>query len=80
MASITLKNIPDELHRRLRQSAQSHRRSITAEVLALLEAQLMPPRRKPEEILTDIRSLQERHPVKPITPEEIDRFKREGRP
>lgn len=80
MASITLKNIPDELHRRLRESAQNHRRSVTAEILSLLEAQLMPDRRNPQALLAGIRRLQERHPVQSLTPEEIDRFKREGRP
>jgi plasmid stability protein len=79
MVSITLKNIPDELHQRLRESAQSHRRSVTAEILSLLEAQLKPTCRSPEGMLASIRGIQERHPIQPVTQEDIDRFKREGR-
>jgi len=76
MGSITLKNIPDELHQRLRESAQIHRRSVTAEILSLLEAQLSA---NPQGVLSSIRGLQARHPVLAITQEDIDRYKREGR-
>ena len=37
MATLYVENVPDELYGALRKRAKSHRRSITAEVLALLE-------------------------------------------
>lgn len=39
MTSFTLKNIPAELHQRLRQAAARNRRSMNSELLARLEAQ-----------------------------------------
>ena len=38
MASLTLKNVPDELLRALRKAAKKDRRSLTQEILHLLEA------------------------------------------
>jgi plasmid stability protein len=37
MATLYVENVPDELYDALRKRAKLHRRSITAEVLALLE-------------------------------------------
>lgn len=41
--NLTLKNIPVELHARLKASADANRRSLNREILALLEAQLEAP-------------------------------------
>jgi plasmid stability protein len=41
--NLTLKNIPIELHARLKASAAANRRSLNREILALLEAQLEAP-------------------------------------
>jgi len=38
MATLYVENVPDELYGALRSQAQRHRKSIAAEVLALLEA------------------------------------------
>ena len=38
MATLTLKNIPDDLHEVLKTSAQRNRRSLNSEILARLEA------------------------------------------
>ncbi len=43
MLNLTLKNVPGELHARLKQRAEMNRRSLNREVLALLEAQLDAP-------------------------------------
>lgn len=43
MLNLTLKNIPAELHLRLKARAESNRRSLNREILALLEAQLEGP-------------------------------------
>jgi plasmid stability protein len=41
--NLTLKNIPVELHARLKASAEANRRSLNREILALLEARLEAP-------------------------------------
>ena len=43
MLNLTLKNIPAELHARLKASAEANRRSLNREILARLEAQLEVP-------------------------------------
>lgn len=43
MLNLTLKNIPVELHARLKASAEANRRSLNREILALLEARLEAP-------------------------------------
>ncbi len=79
MTTITLKNIPDNLHQRLKESATQHHRSLNREIIARLEAQLMPPARNVESKLAELRQLRQRQPVYAV-PEEIDALKHEGRP
>ena len=42
MAMLTIRNLPEELHMALRARAASHRRSMEAEVRAILEATIRP--------------------------------------
>jgi len=44
MLNLTLKNMPPELHARLKASAEANRRSLNREILARLESQLDAPR------------------------------------
>ncbi len=37
MATLTLRNLPDDLHRWLKQQAETHHRSVNKEVIAALE-------------------------------------------
>ena len=43
MINLTLKNVPVELHARLKASAEGNRRSLNREILAMLEAQMAAP-------------------------------------
>ena len=45
MAVLTVRNLPDEVHRALRLRATQHGRSTEAEVRAILENVVMPPDR-----------------------------------
>lgn len=45
MAALTVRNLPDAVHRALRIRAAQHGRSTEAEVRAILEAAVKPPRR-----------------------------------
>lgn len=57
MATITLKNIPDDLYERLRRRAEVHRRSINSETIYCLEQVLQPRRLTAEDRLERIRRL-----------------------
>ena len=52
LATITLKNIPDELYDRLKEVANIHHRSINGEVIACLEQMLLPDRVSAKERIT----------------------------
>jgi plasmid stability protein len=73
MATLVVKDVPDDLHAALKQRAQQHRRSVAKEVLTMLERELAVPRRAPN--LPP--------PIKlkggPITIEEIEAAINEGR-
>ncbi|HEY2680297.1 MAG TPA: Arc family DNA-binding protein [Candidatus Udaeobacter sp.] len=79
MASITLKNIPADLHRELKKRAEEHHRSLNKEIIATLKgAARENVRLDPtnlEESVRQARALFRR----PITAREIDRWKHEGR-
>ena len=79
MASITLKNIPADLHRELKKRAEEHHRSLNREIIATLKsatsATVPFDAKKLEQSVRRARSLFRR----PVTAREIDRWKREGR-
>jgi plasmid stability protein len=79
MASITLKNIPADLHRELKKRAEQHHRSLNREILATLKSATRGTIRldptKLEDSVHRARSLFRR----PVTAREIDRWKRKGR-
>ena len=56
MLNLTLKNLPPDLHARLKASAVANRRSLNREILARLEAQLEAP---PVDVTAELRALQE---------------------
>ena len=78
--SLTLKNLPDALHARLAAAAKQHRRSLNNEAIVCLEAGLGGPSQSVEDELTEIRALRESIGPRLFDPQEIDAFKREGRP
>jgi len=78
--TITVKNIPPELHERLKQSAALHHRSINSEVIVLIEESLSAKKRKPEDFLASAKVLREKTERYELKKEFIDRAKREGRP
>ena len=80
MASITVKNIPTDLHARLRQSADAHHRSINSEMIVCLEKALMPTHRNPEEQILAARNLRKKVDAEQLDIEEIDQARKTGRP
>jgi len=81
MATLTIKNIPDELYEELKRSAAQHRRSINSEVIVCLEKALRSTKRiDPDEFLADVRALRQSIPGIFVTDEDLRAAKNEGRP
>ena len=78
--SITLKNIPDEVYLRLKAAAAIHRRSLNSEAIVCLEAVLTPVKTSVAERLLRVRLLRAGLGRKQFRPDDIDAFKRLGRP
>jgi plasmid stability protein len=78
MANVTIKDLPTELHDRLKENAKMNRRSLNAEVITLLEAAVEPRRVNVDEVLAAARAV--RSKVKrELTDQEINQMKRQGR-
>jgi plasmid stability protein len=78
-ATLTLKNIPDEVYERLKASAGAHRRSLNSEMLVCLEAQLLPERVPVSRRLARARVLRAALGSKTFATKDIDALKRSGR-
>ena len=77
--TLTLKNIPDEVYKRLKLSAEAHRRSMNSEAIVCLEAALQRGKAAPAERLARARSLRAALPKGKFRARDIDAMKREGR-
>ncbi len=79
MASLTIKNIPDNLYQHLKQTAHIHRRSINSELIICLEKALLLNKTKPNERILAARTLRKQVKSALIDVTDIDDAKREGR-
>jgi plasmid stability protein len=79
MASLTIKNIPDELYDMLKQSATLHHRSVNSELIHCLEKTLKPTRMSAEQLADTASILRSRVAGPQLTEQEITLAKRQGR-
>lgn len=82
MPSLTIKNIPRELHKRLKKRAQLRHRSMNSEVIASLQQSLMIRPVDPEKYLAEVRDARERMAAETgifVTDEDIREAKNWGR-
>jgi plasmid stability protein len=77
MLNLTLKNIPKELHARLRESAERNRRSLNGEIRARLESDFAAPLVDAEAYATAQRAFVAR--LHCANRAKITRYKRQGR-
>ena len=77
MANLTLKNIPDELHAKLKESAERNRRSLNSEILIRLESAFRSPVLDVQEHARRLKAFTDSQ--SPVDHSLIDRFKRQGR-
>ena len=71
MATVLIKNLPDALHRQLKERAERHHRSLNKEVIALIEAALQS--RSVDELPEPVELR------RPLTQDMLDRAREEGR-
>ena len=79
MATVTIKNIPDELYEQLKIIAKANRRSINQEVIFIIEQAMLSNQADFETTLDEIRTLRKSLNLY-VTDEEINQAKNEGRP
>ena len=79
-ATITLKNIPDDVYKRLKLSADTHRRSLNGEAIVCLETVLFPKKIAASERLARARELRGGLAPTKCKTRDFDMLKREGRP
>ena len=79
MPTITLKNIPADLHRKLKKRAEEHHRSLNKEVIATLRDAAGPSRRlESAELIREARAAREKF-KQPVTAAQIKDWIRRGR-
>jgi plasmid stability protein len=78
--SITLKNIPADLHRKLKRRAKEHHRSLNREILATLQgAANQSLRIEPAALIREARAIRKKF-KREISPAQIRTWIRHGRP
>ena len=77
MPTLTLKNIPDGLHARLKASAARNRRSLNSEILVRLEQDVSRPVLDPRVHAETLRAFSARLPR--VDHRQVTRYKRQGR-
>lgn len=82
MPAITVRGVPDRVHRRLKRRAEAHNRSLNGEVLQLLEEAALGSSESEASgrpaLIEDLRRERERTPAWTISSEEMKRAMREG--
>ena len=79
MATVTVKNIPDELYARLKSVAEINRRSVNSEIIMCIEHAVVSRKIDTQEILESARQLRKFTASHPIGDEEFNQAKAEGR-
>ena len=74
MTTITLKNIPDQLHLQLRESAVRHHHSLNRDIIAQLETNLSG---RSEDMIPELDALHRQLPE--VNHDLVDELKRQGR-
>lgn len=77
MPSLTLKNVPEEVHRRLKERAERHRRSMNSEAIRILERTLCTTRRDADAVIAKAKALN--RDIGKTFPDIVNESKKEGR-
>ena len=77
MPNITLKNVPEEVHQRLKEQAERHRRSMNSEAIWILERALCPTPRDADTVIAKAEALN--RDIGKTFPDIVNEAKKEGR-
>lgn len=77
MPTLTLKNIPRDLHAKLKESTERNRRSLNSEILARLERELAAPTIDPKAHAKELKAFTARLPK--AEHGRVSRYKNQGR-
>jgi antitoxin FitA len=80
MATMTLKNVPDDLYEQLKRRAELHRRSINSEAIVCLERALQSTTISPEQLIARAANLRTRVGNLFVTDADLRSARDEGRP
>ena len=80
MPALTIKNIPDDLYSRLKKAAQAYHRSMNSEILYCVERTLLPHKVDISEHIAVARKLRAKMAEHPLTDDDLNAAKNEGRP
>ncbi len=69
MTILHVRNVPEQLYERLKARAETQRRSLSAEVIALLESAIEEAEHDPTVTLQAIRERRERYTISPDAPD-----------
>ena len=79
MATVTFKNIPDDLYEQLKQAANAHHRSVNSELIHCLEKTFKPTPVSAAELAQKARELRSRVSAERLDAEEISAAINQGR-
>ncbi len=80
MPTMTIKNIPEDLYKRIKESASEHGRSMNNEVIFLLKRAYFDQRIDAEHFLGRAEAIRNKFALPPLTDQALNAAKREGRP
>jgi hypothetical protein len=80
VTNLTVKGLPEDVYRALKEEAEQARRSLNQEVIHRLAASVRAPRIEPEVFLEELSRVHERLSTPPLTDAELRDSIREGRP
>lgn len=80
MATITVKNIPEGLYKKLKQRAKSRNRSVNKEIIICIQESLESRRVDLKSFLARIEALNSQMPAPPLTDKMLRRARTVGRP
>ncbi len=79
MPSITVKNIPQPIYKKLKKQAEAQHRSMNSQIIACLEESVEPKRVSPEEVIRQARMMRKKAKGS-LSMEEIQNAIDQGRP
>lgn len=79
MATVTVKNIPDDIYEKLKKNASTHRRSINNEIIYCIENAVISKQVEPEQFIARIEAFHKDRPSPVVSDDLLQEYKRTGR-